>query len=69
MNARTFGLIVLSLALPPALAAAQAPPTSKPQPAPPVTSSQAPHVSRPKFLCYVRWVLNRCWWMCSMPRS
>lgn len=47
MNARTFGLIVLSLALPPALAAAQAPPTSKPQPAPPVTSSQAGQCADP----------------------
>ncbi len=40
MNVRTFGLIVLSFAVLPALAAAQAPPASKPQPAQPATASQ-----------------------------
>ena len=47
MNVRTFGLIVLSFAVLPALAAAQAPPTSKPQPAQPATASQTNRCADP----------------------
>ncbi|HEY6028273.1 MAG TPA: hypothetical protein VIV09_15350 [Pseudolabrys sp.] len=47
MNARTFGLIVLSFAVLPALAAAQAPPASKPQPAQPAAPLQTSRCAEP----------------------